>query len=39
MAKILSSKGINYWYDEKKWISHDWPLWRMVFPEFIGAFF
>ncbi len=39
MAKILQSKGINYWYDEQKWISHDWPLWRMVFPMFIGRFF
>lgn len=39
MAKILSEKGINYWYDEKKWAKHDWPLWRMVFPEFIGTFF
>ena len=39
MAGILSSKGIDHWYDEQKWISHDWPLWRMVFPIFIGRFF
>lgn len=39
MTGILSSKGINNWYDEQKWINHDWPLWRMVFPKFIGAFF
>lgn len=39
MANILSGKGINHWYDERKWISHDWPLWRMVFPVFIGRFF
>ena len=39
MSKILGSKGINHWYDEAKWIKHDWPLWRMVFPKFIGAFF
>lgn len=39
MAGILYSKGINYWYDERKWINHDWPLWRMVFPMFIGEFF
>ena len=39
MSKILNQKGINHWYDEKKWISHDWPLWRMVFPEFISAYF
>ncbi|KIA90440.1 alpha/beta hydrolase-fold protein [Kaistella jeonii] len=39
MAGILASKGISHWYDERKWISHDWPLWRMVFPMFIGKFF
>lgn len=39
MAAVLREKGINHWYDEKKWIAHDWPLWRMVFPEFIGTFF
>lgn len=39
MAGLLTSKGINHWYDERKWISHDWPLWRMVFPMFIGRFF
>lgn len=39
MAGILASKGINHWYDERKWISHDWPLWRMAFPMFIGRFF
>lgn len=39
MAGILASKGINHWYDEQKWINHDWPLWRMVFPKFIGRFF
>ena len=39
MSKILGSKGINHWYDEQKWIKHDWPLWRMVFPKFMGTFF
>ncbi len=39
MAAILSNKGIDHWYDEQKWISHDWPLWRMVFPVFMGRFF
>lgn len=39
MAKILTSKGIDFWYDERKWINHDWPLWRMVFPTFISRFF
>ena len=39
MSKILGAKGINHWYDEQKWIKHDWPLWKMVFPKFIGTFF
>jgi esterase/lipase superfamily enzyme len=39
MAEILRIKGIDFWYDERKWIGHDWPLWRMVFPTFIGTFF
>lgn len=39
MAAILGSKGIPHWYDEKKWIEHDWPLWKMVFPEYINRYF
>ncbi len=39
MFNILNAKGINCWYDEQKWINHDWPLWRMVFPMFVGRFF
>ncbi len=39
MSEILNSKGINHWYDEQKWITHDWPLWRMVFPKFVGSYF
>jgi esterase/lipase superfamily enzyme len=39
MSNILSVKGINHWYDERKWINHDWPLWRMAFPMFIERFF
>lgn len=39
MANILNEKEIPHWYDEQKWISHDWPLWKMVFPNFIGTYF
>lgn len=39
MAGILESKGIDFWYDERKWIHHDWPLWKMVFPEYLGKYF
>ena len=39
MSGILNEKGIDHWYDEKKWTPHDWPLWRMIFPEYVGRFF
>ncbi|WP_100074423.1 alpha/beta fold hydrolase [Chryseobacterium camelliae] len=39
LAELLRAKGIDFWYDERKWINHDWPLWRMVFPMFMGRFF
>lgn len=39
MSATLNEKGIAHWYDEKKWISHDWPLWRMVFPAYIENYF
>lgn len=39
MSRILEEKGIPHWYDEAKWINHDWPLWRMVFPIYMGTFF
>ena len=39
MAGILSERRINHWYDEKKWAEHDWPIWRQMFPEYLGRFF
>lgn len=39
MAGILQKMGVDHWYDEQKWIGHDWPLWRMMFPVFVGRFF
>ncbi len=36
-SNILNHKGINHWYDEKKWAKHDWPLWNMAFPEYLSA--
>tara|TARA_R110002051_G_C8751123_1_gene500218 strand:- start:3106 stop:3816 length:711 start_codon:yes stop_codon:yes gene_type:complete len=39
MSHILNEKGIHHWYDEKKWIEHDWPLWKMAFPEYVERFF
>lgn len=39
MSGILNSKGIDHWYDEKKWTPHDWPLWKMMFPEYVNNYF
>ena len=39
MSGILNQKGIDHWYDEKKWTPHDWPLWKMMYPEYLDRFF
>lgn len=39
MSRILNNKGIAHWYDEKKWAEHDWPLWKMMFPEYLEKYF
>ena len=36
MSKILGSKGINHWYDEQKWIKHDYHF-ENGFPKFMGT--
>ena len=35
MSRLLANKGINYWYDEKRWASHDWPLWKIMFSDYV----
>jgi esterase/lipase superfamily enzyme len=39
MSNLLNDGGVNHWYDEKKWATHDWPLWNAMFPEYLSAFF
>lgn len=39
MSRLLASKEIGHWYDERKWATHDWPLWKMVFPEYVSQMF
>ena len=36
LAKILSDKNIPFWYDERKWAEHDWPIWRQMFPHYLS---
>jgi esterase/lipase superfamily enzyme len=35
MSRLLANKSINHWYDEKPWASHDWPLWKLMFSEYV----
>lgn len=36
MAQILTDKNIPFWYDERKWAKHDWPIWRDMFPHYLS---
>ena len=36
MSGILARKGINHWLDMRGWVSHDWPLWRDMFPDYLA---
>lgn len=36
LAKILSDKNISFWFDERKWAEHDWPIWREMFPHYLS---
>lgn len=39
MATVLSERQIPHYYDERKWAEHDWPIWKQMFPEYLGRFF
>jgi esterase/lipase superfamily enzyme len=36
MSELLNSKGINHWLDCRPNASHDWPLWRDMFPHYLS---
>ncbi len=36
MSRILASKDIKHWLDTRGWVSHDWPLWREMFPAYLA---
>ena len=36
MSRVLADKGIDHWLDVRGWVEHDWPLWREMFPEYLG---
>ncbi|MBP7821573.1 MAG: esterase family protein [Saprospiraceae bacterium] len=36
LSHLLHSKGIPHWLDMRGWQSHDWALWREMFPHYIS---
>ena len=37
LAKILTEKQMPFWFDERKWAEHDWPIWRQMFPHYLST--
>jgi len=36
MAAVLRQKGINHWLDVRQGATHDWPVWREMFPHYLS---
>jgi esterase/lipase superfamily enzyme len=36
MSGILHNKGIRHWLDIRPNGTHDWPIWRDMFPHYIS---
>lgn len=36
LSGILASKNINHWLDIRWHGTHDWPIWREMFPEYLS---
>lgn len=36
MSKTLSYKHLNHWLDIRHNASHDWPIWRQMFPHYLS---
>jgi esterase/lipase superfamily enzyme len=37
MSDILNRKGIQHWFDLRRWAKHDWPIWRDMFPHYLSV--
>lgn len=37
MAELLGNKGVGHWLDVIPESKHDWPLWRHMFPKYLGS--
>lgn len=36
LSWILAQKGIEHWLDIRRDAEHDWPIWREMFPDYLG---
>ena len=36
MSNILAQKNINHWLDVRPFATHDWPIWREMFPHYLS---
>ena len=39
LSHILSSKGVRHWLDIAPGETHDWPVWRNMFPKYVSQMF
>jgi esterase/lipase superfamily enzyme len=37
MSNIMTQKNINHWLDIRPHASHDWPIWRQMFPHYLST--
>jgi esterase/lipase superfamily enzyme len=37
LSNILAQKKINHWLDVRPFASHDWPVWREMFPHYLST--
>ncbi len=38
LSKVLAFKNVNHWLDIRWHGTHDWPIWREMFPEYLSKF-
>lgn len=36
MSRLLAGKGIGHWLDIRPGATHDWPVWREMFPHYLS---
>ena len=37
LSNVLAQKKINHWLDVRPFASHDWPIWREMFPHYLST--